>query len=816
VQEGNPASQLPTAIISKINDSIAGIDIEGNPVPDPALPPSRRYGLSIRPRQTIIMDINTALFNIVSIVNQKLIAYPVTQRKVLSILNSSEAEPIAGAGYFDIAVDTLDERGYIDTTMLSAGDKVLVHNDSTYSTKWAIYTWTGSAWAIATRPDGSDYVQKYKTNLYWYYADWYDPNFDPTTTINVTVANNLEFGKLTLQPDTYVKVLDNGNGNFVIYYVDANLETTTVGIQSGTIQLPGAETTIPDRELRQILVALQKEIFIDDLAKDYNDIFFIMIKYILSEQRNIDWAFKTSFISATQSIRKLQEFPSYISDNQNFYLDYIEEVKPYRTVVREFVVDYVGNDAYGSDITDFDLPPYWDANVSIYRGPSGEQNYDTDLLSHTNSIYSQWYNNYKYQVVNAVIERPGSGYLFPPQVVISGGGGTSAEAYSTIDSNGNVTGITITNSGSGYTSIPTVTIIGTSTGTQVANARAVLRNLFDGSNSGHNLVRSISTTVKFNRVTYANLSYPGVIIDGNTFTGNVYDSTISSTYTTSFGVKPEEILIDGGAYVGPFSSYAPEELVPGRMYDTLSISVFSNTSPSVNDYAFRLFHDMNGRIDAHRISAANTTTLSSNLSMTSNVIYVNNASRLPLPNPVLSIPGMVFIGSEKISYYKNYSYQTPWLANATIPVDTVISYNSNIYVTTGNVYGANFANVISNVTLVGNVATYGNAIGQIRRGVDGTAVPSVHLANVRVVDASIQQSIPLSTPTFANIGAANVTYSYTGGNSVTVLANTVVATETSTWYTPDTANGNLTCGNGLINSTTVQATFLLASPGYMP
>jgi hypothetical protein len=225
---------------------------------------------------------------------------------------------------------------------------------------------------------------------------------------------------------------------------------------------------------------------------------------------------------------------------------------------------------------------------------------------------------------------------------------------------------------------------------------------------------------------------------------------------------------------------------------------------------------MNGRIDAHRISAANTTTLSSNLSMTSNVIYVNDASRLPLPNPVLSIPGIVFIGSEKITYYKNYSYQTPWLANATIPVDTVITYNSNIYVTNGNVYGASFANVISNVTLVGNVATYGNAIGQIRRGVDGTAVPSVHLANVRVVDASIQQSIPLSTPTFANIGAANVTYSYTGGNSVTVLANTVVATETSTWYTLDTANGNLTCGNGLINSTTVQATFLLASPGYMP
>jgi hypothetical protein len=45
-----------------------------------------------------------------------------------------------------------------------------------------------------------DWVQAYKTNLYWNYIDWYsDINFDPTTTVvNVTVTDNLEFGKLTL------------------------------------------------------------------------------------------------------------------------------------------------------------------------------------------------------------------------------------------------------------------------------------------------------------------------------------------------------------------------------------------------------------------------------------------------------------------------------------------------------------------------------------------------------------------------------------------------------------------------------------------
>jgi hypothetical protein len=666
-----------------------------------------------------------------------------------------------GSGQYVISVDTIEELGYIDTSALSTGYRVLVNSDSTYSGKWSIYAWAGTAWAIATRDDGSPWVQLYKTNLFWSFADWYNPSFDPTTTINVTVANNLEFGKLTLEPNTYVKVLDTGNGKFVIYYIDSTLTKTTVGIESGTIQLPGAEANIPSRELRQILTSLQKEIFINDLANDYNEIFFTIIKYILTEQKNVDWVFKTSFISATQSIRKLQQFPSYIADNQNFYLDYINEVKPYRTVVREFVVDYVGNDAYNSDITDFDLPPYYDANLSVYRSPSGEQSYDAAKL--TSGVYSQWNNHYKYQVVDTIIENSGSGYLIPPEIVISGGGGSGATAYATLGNNGVLSDIVITNAGKGFTSIPTITINGTGSG---AKARAVLRNLYDGNNAGHNLVRSLGITIKYDRVTYANISYPGVIVDGNTFIGNVFDATISSRYTSSLGVNPSDIIVDGGDYVGPFSSYAPEELIPGRMYDSLNIQVFSNVAPNTNDYAFRIFTDMNQTTTFYRIAAANTTTLASNLVITDANIFVSNSSVLPIPNPALAIPGVVFIGGEKITYYVN---------------DTV-----------------------------------NNRLSQIRRAVDGTPGVTLHSIGQRVVDASIEQVIPYTTPTSANIGLANVSYTNTAGNVITVLANTVVTTDPSFWYDVDTANSRPSFGNGLINSTTTQAKFLLASPGYTP
>ena len=58
----------------------------------------------------------------------------------------------------------------------------------------------------------------------------------------------------------------------------------------------------------------------------------------------------------------------------------------------------------------------------------------------------------------------GSGYTTAPAVTITGGGGSGATAVATISS-GTVTGITITNPGTGYTSTPTITIAPPPSGT---------------------------------------------------------------------------------------------------------------------------------------------------------------------------------------------------------------------------------------------------------------------------------------------------------------------------------------------------------------
>lgn len=849
VQEGNPVSQIPASITSKLIDSLAGQDAAGNPVPDPALTPAQAYGIKIRPRQSMFVNRNLALNNYFTLVNSYLADYPIVERKLMTILNSGETVPASVT--VDRTVANLTERDYINTSTLSVGEMVLVESDSTYNNKWAVYQWSGTAWEIPIRNNvneafyGTPLVQRYKTNLYWTYVDWFDASYDPTSIPDVTVANNLEFGKLTLQPNTHVKILNNGNNQFVVYYIDSNLTQNLVGIENGTIRITNGD--IPALELRQIALALQTQIFVADLADKFNHLFFTMIKYALTEQKNLDWVFKTSFLSATQYIRALAQFPSYVADNQQYYLDYINEVKPYRTVVREFVVDYQGSDEYMGDTTDFDLPPYWDTSMKVYRSPNFEQSYDATTV--TSGVYSQWANNYKYSVVDVIVERPGTGYLTAPQITIVGDAGTAAEGYATLNGSGGIASIVITNPGSDYTVEPEIIINGTGSG---AVARAVLRNVYDKNNTGHNVIRSIGTTIKFDRVSYkeserfvfwgnltsanigqtiaantvlvnngqlftlnsnltlANLTfpvssvtsitadsfnnandriiafngyvnlaltqegldYPGVIVTGNTFTSNVVDSTISSMYNSALGVNPSDINIDGGGFVTTFSSYAPEELVPGFMRDNLNVTVFDT-----GNVAFRMFSnmtskvgnvtsDLSGNLEYYRIANENVTTLTANLNLTDANIHVANAAALAAPSLQWNRPGILFINGEKISY---------WVRD-----------------------------------------TNNNVISQIRRGVDGTYMPTVHATGTRVVDSSFQQLVPNSIPVSSNIGVSSKTYTTTANVSYKLQVSREITANIGQYITQKYSANSVVAANlrvlgNVVNSNVVPVIFISGS-----
>jgi hypothetical protein len=871
VQENYDTAALPTRIVDKLVDSLTGSDKFGKVVPDYTLSASERYGISIRPRQTMIVDRLSAIKNFVLYVNSVFKQYPVVEEFDLSKLTQAEEMPtIWDPTGHNVSVSIFEEKVFLDTSQMVVGQRILVKQDSNFDNQWSIYELQYDKTYTLVR------TQTYRTNDYWSVVDWYDPTYDSTVKPTYTVGLTTDIAKITLAPNITIKVNNNGAGQFVVYRVNGDLTTSLVGVQNGTIQLSDAlwahdtnqigfgndsfDTVKydlnPTTEFRNIIDAIRNDIFINNLDGHFNKLFFVMLNYILSEQRSIDWAFKTSFISIIHHLRKLEQFPNYIKDNQSFYENYIDEVKPYRTKIREYIINYQGLDLGQIHPTDFDLPSYYDTDYGLWRSPSGEHARDALLL--TQNQYADWNVNHDYIIESVAVVDPGRGYYAPPNMVVVGGGGSGAKLTAVVDYyTGSITKVIVNNSGSGYTSTPTIQVLGdgvTDAGVQTCRCYPILRN---------SKVRTFDTTLKFDRVSYSStvkqwtkntaytisdivsynstayrakfnqapsetfnplnyqtvdpaaldsfalpimnaadrtmayyaptvgmppqdlrrlfsgIEYPGNKVDGRNFLAdkNVeLDTQIESYFKdVTLGIRPEDINIVGGAFIDTFSSHAPEEFLPGMIYDTLDIKVFTVdlNDPTNNPRGYRISKvmatDLRTTFDSNitqfdstqtyfyeqpfiknawefrRISVAATTTLVRDLNIDDTRIYVVNATKLPTPSPTSAHPGVIYINGEKITYY-------------TVDLPT-------------------------------------NSLGQLRRGVWGTGAPAKHIAGSMVVDASLDQLIP---------------------SNVDPVTHIVTPPESLTWLNPGDGVTIAVDGSGLFASQTDQAAFLKAQPSYLP
>ena len=52
-------------------------------------------------------------------------------------------------------------------------------------------------------------------------------------------------------------------------------------------------------------------------------------------------------------------------------------------------------------------------------------------------------------------------------------------------------------------------------------------------------------------------------------------------FTSALGSAPSDIITDGDEFVAPESSFAPEEAVPGQMFDTVDIKVYTSPESGV-------------------------------------------------------------------------------------------------------------------------------------------------------------------------------------------------------------------------------------------
>ena len=705
VAEDDVSSSIPQSLIDKMIDSVVGSDSAGRQVPDLTVPSLMRYGILNRPRQSMFKDRFDALKNLVEFANNTFKNKQYAGSKSLTEWIKQDNLPNQSIEGYKIKIDTDTDLQYVNTEQYITGDTVLIESDSRAENRWTINTFNASREFDITR------VQSYDTSLYWSYSDWYATGYDNTIQADFTMDDEKTMRSTSYSNNTIIKVKSSYDGKFR-YYIKTYSGFDAIAVEDGTFSLSTSLYDYADNdigfdggayaqklydkeattELRNIINGLQNDIFIDDDLLYWNKLFFLMVK-IAQQEKNINWVFKSSFIKLISTYASLEQPPEFRFNTTDAVEEFLQEVMPFKTKIRENVTKYQNLVRFEGDVTDFDNRSYYDSETGTYVAPRvypGDSTYFDVYNSNPWKFYSD---NYKYEVGSIEIGTAGEGYSSTPTVTISGGGGSGATATATVV-DGAITSITVTNPGSGYYATPTVTISGGSPTTPAIAAARLTNNKirsyetvikFDRINSNKEIVDSVildwtqytsydvnknvrignsvyrvntaftsgelynsdvllsdSTTTGYldvlsewsatdrinsyyaptsgmagligdgstNIDAYAQLmtglEYPGTRLLGLKFEeGEGYDVEAydisryddveqdivdpeeltnidqiidSKTFTTTLGTKSEDINIEGDAFISEYSAHAPEEVLPGGVYDTLDMKVYTQPS----------------------------------------------------------------------------------------------------------------------------------------------------------------------------------------------------------------------------------------------
>jgi hypothetical protein len=525
IAQGRADSFLSSNLYLKLQDSFCGVNSSGAPVPDPGLSPAERYGVEFRPRQSMFVDRFAALENYLGRANAVLKNYPISEIRKFDLLNSREPEPSTASDAWNQRVADLTELSYQNLALVNPGWKYLVATDADNNGLWTIYQVVSGA---AQNELTLIRVQNYDTALYWSYINWYQPGYNSTVNPVAEVANYAALATLNVPVGASVRVTANSQNKFEIYQ-----RTVTgwdrVGLEDGTIEFSkelwdygvgrfGFDAEVFDAqyfdqepviETRRIIQAINQELFVDDLLIERNRALMLVFDFVLSEFSAPEWLVKTSLIDVDHRVRSLEPYQIYRQDNQTFVLDYLQEVKPYHVQVREFNLNYNGQDVYAGNISDFDVPAYYNNNLTIPQyvspillpytvstatgtgTPSDTADTSASATLWTQTPWDRWYNNYLLSIQDVVITDGGSGYTEPPVVTVTGDCTEPAEMTATIDSAGRVYRINIVSPGAGYSTTAVIAFSGGNGSS--ARASAVM---------GNDLVRSFRTTIRYDRYQY--------------------------------------------------------------------------------------------------------------------------------------------------------------------------------------------------------------------------------------------------------------------------------------------------------------------------
>lgn len=519
---------------------------------------------------------------------------------------------IEGTGVGASADITIDNQGRVDSvTITNRGRKytfanvkirpfsVLVKSDSTAAGRWSIYAYDRQRKVFFRSKS-----QGFDTARYWEYIDYWAEGYGPSSRIIKEINSYFELETENLSSGDLIRIKEYANGGWAVFEklpsnnsLDSGDDYRLVGREQGTIRIkdtiydfsssPMGFDAVgsydsdlydlqPAKELRIILQAIKNDILIEDLRVEYNRLFFSSIRYAFSEQPYIDWAFKTSFLNAIHNNGELIQKVSYVNDNLESFRDYIEEIKPFRTTIREYTSRYTKLESTDTAIVDFDLPPVYstqeDKIIPINENVDAIDRYP----------WKWWLDNKGYSIVGIEVADPGAGYTNPPTVLITGdGSGATAKAFI---SNQQVSGIIVITSGKGYTKTPRITLVGgNGSNPNIARAVPIL---------GSTVARTFDMTIKFDRISkdglYQNFTQEVV------FTATGLTATFDLEYPPTYNknniqiTKNDEIVLSSDYVVDLYEIYI-------GTYTVTKGKIIFNRAPTAGD-VIRIIYDKNPMI----------------------------------------------------------------------------------------------------------------------------------------------------------------------------------------------------------------------------
>ena len=282
IREDDDNSIIPENITLKLTDSLAGENLVGEVVPDPGLSKVMSYGANFRPRQSMFVDIKES------------------RRTMAYVLNEIFANLKL---YTDFPT--------WDTNMPESDTWQYIERVNYYSTI---------------------YVDE-NTNEPVRYDDSYKPIFNVSTIADLNSLRDLPDG-------TVVQVAGTEFAEPQLWIFNQELENfSQIAILNDTIRFKDSVYTDDTSSQMSLEIRSVLNLFNNDLFQRFNFwniLFFEMLKYAYMEQRQLEWAFKTTYLYVEKDEQDLIQISGFKPDNYQAILDYMDEAKPYSSKIREY------------------------------------------------------------------------------------------------------------------------------------------------------------------------------------------------------------------------------------------------------------------------------------------------------------------------------------------------------------------------------------------------------------------------------------------------------------------------------------------------